>query len=64
MRSISVVGFSGDLLPRQATCCSRAADHGSVDPAEDLTDTDDEMRVAFRQMALAFAQLEKTRNAW
>ena len=28
---------------------------------EDLTDTDDEMRVAFRQMAMTFAQLEKTR---
>jgi DNA invertase Pin-like site-specific DNA recombinase len=28
---------------------------------ENLTDTDDEMRVAFRQMAMAFAQLEKTR---
>lgn len=28
---------------------------------EDLTDTDDEMRVAFRQIAMAFAQLEKTR---
>ena len=28
---------------------------------ENLTDTDDEMRVAFRQMAMTFAQLEKTR---
>lgn len=28
---------------------------------ENLTDTDDEMRVAFRQIAMAFAQLEKTR---
>ena len=28
---------------------------------EDLTNTDDEMRVAFRQMAMTFAQLEKTR---
>jgi DNA invertase Pin-like site-specific DNA recombinase len=28
---------------------------------EDLTDTDDELRVAFRQMAMTFAQLEKTR---
>jgi len=28
---------------------------------EDLTDTDDEMRVAFRQIAMSFAQLEKTR---
>jgi DNA invertase Pin-like site-specific DNA recombinase len=28
---------------------------------EDLTNTDDEMRVAFRQIAMAFAQLEKTR---
>ncbi|MFC7739275.1 recombinase family protein [Roseomonas sp. GCM10028921] len=28
---------------------------------DDLTDTDDEMRVAFRQIALAFSQLEKTR---
>jgi hypothetical protein len=28
---------------------------------KNLTDTDDEMRVAFRQMAMTFAQLEKTR---
>lgn len=28
---------------------------------ENLTDTDDEMRVAFRQMAMTFSQLEKTR---
>jgi DNA invertase Pin-like site-specific DNA recombinase len=28
---------------------------------EDLTNTDDEMRVAFRQIAMTFAQLEKTR---
>jgi DNA invertase Pin-like site-specific DNA recombinase len=28
---------------------------------ENITDTDDEMRVAFRQMAMTFAQLEKTR---
>jgi hypothetical protein len=28
---------------------------------EDLTNTDDEMRVAFRQIAMAFSQLEKTR---
>jgi len=28
---------------------------------DDLTNTDDEMRVAFRQMAMTFAQLEKTR---
>ncbi|MDB5244052.1 MAG: serine recombinase [Spirosoma sp.] len=28
---------------------------------DDLTETDDEMRVAFRQMAMAFSQLEKTR---
>ena len=28
---------------------------------ENLTNTDDEMRVAFRQIAMAFAQLEKTR---
>lgn len=28
---------------------------------ENLTDTDDEMRVAFRQIAMTFAQLEKTR---
>lgn len=28
---------------------------------EDLTNTDDEMRVAFRQMAMTFAQLEKAR---
>jgi DNA invertase Pin-like site-specific DNA recombinase len=28
---------------------------------ENLTSTDDEMRVAFRQIAMAFAQLEKTR---
>jgi DNA invertase Pin-like site-specific DNA recombinase len=28
---------------------------------ENLTNTDDEMRVAFRQMAMTFAQLEKTR---
>jgi len=28
---------------------------------DDLTNTDDEMKVAFRQMAMTFAQLEKTR---
>ena len=28
---------------------------------EDRTDTDDEMRVTFWQMAMTFAQLEKTR---
>ncbi len=28
---------------------------------DDLTESDDEMKVAFRQMAMAFAQLEKTR---
>lgn len=28
---------------------------------DDLTNSDDEMRVAFRQIAMAFAQLEKTR---
>jgi DNA invertase Pin-like site-specific DNA recombinase len=28
---------------------------------DDLTETDDEMKVAFRQMAMAFSQLEKTR---
>ena len=30
-------------------------------PGENLTDTQDEMRVAFRQIAMTFAQLEKTR---
>jgi DNA invertase Pin-like site-specific DNA recombinase len=28
---------------------------------DDLTNTTDEMRIAFRQMAMTFAQLEKTR---
>ena len=34
---------------------------GLTTAGENLTNTDDEMRAAFRQIAMAFAQLEKTR---